>query len=88
MDNKSNKTEVILLKLSDDKFNGDHPNGYNEGFSTTGFFTKKPTVGERFGISTMRDWFLTSLVSEILIENSNEIKFKTINSTYLLKFID
>lgn len=47
----------------------------------------KPKVGEAFLVlvSKMSPIFHTSIVQEIINETDKEIKFKTLNSTYLLK---
>jgi hypothetical protein len=70
-----------LIKLSDDKFKGAHPNGIGEGFTFKGTIFNEPIVGERFGITASFNSFLiTSEVIELLEDN----KFKTKNSTYQL----
>ena len=69
--------KCILTKISDDKFNGKHPNGINENFSIAGIVKKQPTVGESFVFGSLH----TSTVTEVL-ENG---VFKTLNSTYMLK---
>src|SRR3990167_905069 len=47
--------KVRLTKLSDDAFEGNHPNGIFEGYTKEGIETKEPTIGERYylgGFST------------------------------------
>lgn len=68
-----------ITKLSDDAFNGNHPNGINKGYITEGKITIGPVVGERFYIGK----FSTSIVLEIIDENT----FKTLYSTYKLEYI-
>ncbi len=72
-----------LEKMSDDAFNGKHPNGIAEGMTWGGNYLEKPTIGESFtfishvpGVFTLN----TSKVIEVVDENV----FKTRNSTYKL----
>lgn len=67
-----------IRKISDDKFNGEHPNDINEGYVKKGVFVSDLSIGYRFFL----DAFSTSMVTEILEEGENKIKFKTLNSTY------
>lgn len=69
-----------LTKVSDDKFNGFHPNGIDEGYTKEGYMPLKPTVGERFYLGALR----TSTVTEVI----DATTFKTLNSTYKLEEID
>jgi hypothetical protein len=71
-----------LIKLSDERFNGNHPNGINPG-STKKIETMPeiPIVGECYWFGSRR----TSIVTEILYLTDSEYKFKTLNSTYLVK---
>lgn len=73
--------EAILTKLSDDYFNGNHPNFINEGHIEKGIITSLPKVGERFYFGRM---FSTSIVKE---ELNKEGIFKTTYSTYKLEKI-
>jgi len=68
-----------LTKVSDDKFNGNHPNLIDEGYITIGCINKKPTIGERFEM--FNSYFISSTVTEVL----GETIFKTLNSTYKLE---
>jgi hypothetical protein len=71
------KVETYKLeKLSDDKFNGNHPNGVYAGYKTKGIVSEMPKVGECFYIHTFR----SSTVTEILKDGA----FKTLNSSYKL----
>lgn len=75
------KIRIKKLKEVDDPT---HPNNIDEGFETTRImnddYFKKPTIGERFYVG----WFSTSLVQEILTENT----FKTLNSIYEWEILD
>lgn len=67
-------TNATIEKLSDDKFNGMHPNRINKGWSCEGPVWQAPIVGQSCCIGT----FCTSVVTEIIDESI----FKTRNSTY------
>jgi hypothetical protein len=75
-----------LTKLSDNVFNGVHPNNINEGYTKIGYYENPPKVGERFmlGYKNSLGIFMTSTVTEIVDE---EI-FKTLNSTYKMKLYE
>lgn len=76
--------KVILTKLTDDKFEGLHPNYIFEGYEELGIMHKGPTVGESFVLHT-GGFFATSGVTDIIEESDTEIIFKTLNSTYKLE---
>lgn len=69
--------KVKIYKVSDDRFNGEHPNGINAGFTAEGVEYNKPTVGESYWGGGLR----TSTVTEVIDDNN----FKTLNSTYRLE---
>lgn len=71
-----------LVKLSDDKFEGKHPNGIVEGSEVTGVVYDLPKVGSFCAVGKR----YTSTVIEIIKEDEEEVIFKTLNSTYQLKF--
>lgn len=73
-----------VTKLTDDKFEGEHPNGVSEGSVYTGFIIQRPLVGQ----SCVLDNFYTSLITEILEVDDTNITFKTLNSTYLFEIIE
>jgi len=79
-----------LVKLTDNKFKGKHPNGINEGHIAEGIFTEFPKVGESFMLFYEKlrayRYFHTSTVTKIVNESDKEILFKTLNSTYNLEF--
>ena len=81
----------VLKKITDDMFNGHHPNLVLEGMEWIGHINSKPTIGDRFRIGTDKDHprhhMLTSTVTDILVQSVNgsyEVLFKTENSTYRL----
>lgn len=81
-----NKSLYRIEKVSDDVFNGQHPNLIDEGFFVIGYFKFPPCVGERFFIqspTSREDCLTTSTVTEIIDDET----FKTNNSTYSLKKI-
>jgi len=65
---------VKIEKLSDDVFNGEHPNKINKGYTQIGILHNNVIVGDCVYLGGLR----TSPVTEII---SNSI-FKTRNSTY------
>ena len=71
-----------LTKLSDDKFNGNHPNLIDEGYVSSGVVTMKPVIGHPCIVGHLR----TSTVTEIISETKKKIVFKTLNSTYKLEY--
>jgi hypothetical protein len=73
--------KIKLTKLSDDYFEGKHPNNIYEGFTKKGLIDKLPKIGERFYVNS----FSTSLVTKELDENNI---FKTTYSTYKVEFLD
>ena len=85
---KIRKMIYKIEKISDDKFNGNHPNGIFEGYCLTGHIEKQPVVGERFHFGTDKDHprnhLFTSVVTKILTNDT----FKTRNSTYKLEKIE
>lgn len=72
--------KVRLTKLSDEKFNGNHPNGIYTGRTFEGEEFETLKIGERYHISGL----LTSTVQEIIDENT----FRTTNSIYKKEIID
>ena len=71
---------VRLTKLSDDHFDGKHPNGIFEGYVKEGTEIVPPTVGEMYWL----DNFHTSVVQKIIDKNT----FKTTYSTYKIEYLD
>jgi hypothetical protein len=69
---------ATLIKISDDMFEGRHPNGINEGFKQIGGYIAGPIVGERYRFNNLT----TSTVTEITEDNDESVDFKTNNSTY------
>lgn len=70
-----------LIKLSDDFFEGKHPNDIQAGYTKTSNYTPSlPEIGERyyFGFTG----FSTSIVTKILSQDDKGFKFKTLYSTY------
>lgn len=73
-----------LTKLSDDKYEGKHPNGVYEGHTSKGFIVVEPEVESFCWCGSLR----TSMITEILEESEKLIVFKTLNSTYKLEIED
>jgi len=78
---------IKLTKLSDDAFNGNHPNNINEGYTKEGYMLIEPTIGENFNLyySKTEPFFHTSIVIKELNENN---EFKTLYSTYKIEYLD
>lgn len=78
---------IILTKLSDDVFEGKHPNGYYAGCTRLGAVLSPPVVGEKYYVMGrhLGDTFQTSVVTEIVSITNDEIIFKTQNSTYKIE---
>ena len=73
-----------LEKLTDDKFEGLHPNGIYEGHVVVGHTITNLKIGERFEILGPGQYLNTSPVTEIISTTPEETIFKTLNSTYKL----
>ncbi len=71
-----------LTKLSDDRFNGRHPNDINAGYVKEGTLFEEPEVSHSFYIGSL----YTSVVTEIVSKDEKECVFKTMNSTYKLEY--
>ena len=76
--------KVRLVKLTDDKYNGEHPNGIYEGQERVNYAQNELEVGGKFYIDDGINWFMTSRVTEIVDEKT----FKTENSTYSIEIIE
>lgn len=69
---------VILTKITDDKFNGEHPNGIIAGYTRSGILQHDIEVGMAVLVIGPARYLCTSDVTEIIDDNT----FKTRNSTY------
>lgn len=78
--------KIRLTKVSDDHFEGNHPNGIYTGYVKEGMSKLPPVVGERFYCNSghIRDGFSTSTVMEIIDDNT----FKSRYSTYKIELLD
>jgi len=76
----ANLPKVRLTKLSDDKFNGFHPNNIQSGYIKEGLLFNKPLIGQSCIVGS----FYTSEITEIIDDNT----FKTLNSTYKIEYLD
>ncbi len=88
-----------ITKLSDDVFNGQHPNNINEGYENYGCIGHdiesltqfNELVGGPFYLTTsinryLRTSYITSI--ESIDETNKVVVFKTKNSTYKLEVFD
>lgn len=73
--------KVKITKLSDDAFDGEHPNGIYEGYIKIGDELVPPTVGERYWIG---NYWSTSPVVKIIDKNT----IKTTYSTYKIEYLN
>ena len=75
-----------LTKIQDTKFDGNHPNGINEGNKKEGTSVGPIVVDDVFYIfNGMTGFRRTSTVVSIEpITNKNEVVFNTLNSKYIL----
>ena len=74
---------VVLTKISDDKFNGNHPNGIIEGYTRVGKLINDVVIGDQILVVNNTRYLRTSEVTEII----DDITFKTENSTYKIEVI-
>lgn len=77
---------VILTKLSDDYFDGMHPNGIYAGYYQVGELLENITIGERALVQGKRmdDRLHTSKVVDII----DDTTFKTTYSTYKIELYE
>jgi hypothetical protein len=70
-----------LTKNKDIRFNGNHPNSIDEGYTKViETIPATPIVGERYRFGSL----LTSIVESILIDDEECCIFKTENSYYTI----
>lgn len=67
-----------VTKITDDVFNGHHPNNINEGYTTIGEIFSMPEEGSRFVCGNL----MTSTVTKAI---NDQGFFQTRNSTYKLE---
>ena len=74
---------VVLTKISDDKFDGNHPNGIIEGYTRVGKLINDVIIGDQVLVVNNTHYLRTSEVTEII----DDITFKTENSTYKIEVL-
>ena len=78
--------KYILTKEKDNKFEGVHPNGINEGYVFEGTSVSDIVIGNCFYIFGNEGRFLrTSTIKSISFDDSDNPSFETENSTYKLE---
>jgi hypothetical protein len=70
--------KATLTKIKDLQFSGEHPNGIDEGYTTTGILFIEPVVGKHCVVGDLR----TTKVVKIIDKNT----FETQNSIYKLEY--
>ena len=79
---------VKVVKLSDDVFEGRHPNGIKSNHTVYGAILNEVKVGEALFLDKAKGdsfgFFHTSVITEIIDENT----FRTLNSTYHIEMFD
>lgn len=83
------QTIVKLTKVSDDRFEGHHPNGIGEGYSVQGVLIDEVALDHSIEVRTLTRWFHTSAVVAILQKDSQSRPslVKTLNSTYKIAYV-
>ncbi len=77
---------VKLIKLSDDTFDGHHPNGINEGYTVYGFEVNPPVIGERYYVRHSKMDHYPFSTSNVKTLPDKDGIFKTTYSTYKLTY--
>lgn len=72
--------KVKIEKITDEKFGGFHPNGIDVGYYEFGTLNEDIIVGERCLVTDHFRYLNTSIVTEILSDDT----FRTKNSVYKL----
>lgn len=81
MEIKFKKGDTVKIeKITDEQFEGSHPNGINVGYYKVGTLNENVTVGERCIVQDSIRFLQTSTVIEILSDDT----FRTNNSIYKL----
>lgn len=74
---------VVLTKISDDKFDGNHPNGIKANYIKVGKLINDVIIGDQVLVVNSTRYLRTSEVTEII----DDITFKTENSTYKIEVL-
>lgn len=83
---------VKVTKLTDTRFNGEHPNGINEGYSETGTLPFTPEPGDSLYVVPMKldeahQGGLRTSVIENIEELTDHLLITTLNSVYKVELI-
>lgn len=78
------RRKIKLIKLSDDHFEGNHPNGIYAGHEVVGIIVKLPTIGDRFYVGNLEGFSTSPVIKKL---NKDNI-FKTTYSTYQIEYLD
>ncbi len=74
---------IRLKKISDTRFEGDHPTGINEGYIGEGVCQHDLEVDKSAYLLSESRYFRTSKITEIIDHNC----FRTLNSIYEIQII-
>lgn len=84
---ENNEIEVVKPKVKVTKLSNDmgapHPNKIEKDFTFEGIEYSKPTVGMSYYLFNGAKAFSSSMVTEVLDNNT----FKTLNSTYKIEYL-
>ena len=82
------RLKVKVIKLTDDRFNGNHPNGVDAGYTVVGYCHQLPTVNHSFYVDRSKERFINPFYTSTVTEVGEDGVFKTLNSTYKYEVID
>lgn len=83
------ETEKIgILRKINERKDAMHPHNIEIGYTVGGIVKRQPLVGRScFVIDPAVGGFATSMITEIIEDNGDEITFKTLNSIYMLTYL-
>ena len=78
---------IILEKLEDLKFSGNHPNGINKGYKLQGWCVDEPIIGEQLFLYVTNDFRTTPScwASRLVDIDMDNMVLETANSKYKIE---
>src|SRR5690606_166527 len=78
---------IILEKLKDLKFGGNHPNGVNKGYKLQGWCVDEPIIGEQLFLYVTNDFKVSpsAWTSRLVNIDMNNMILETANSKYKIE---